>query len=198
MSSTFLESNYVDLEKTVTNKIRAALGVGGLLALVIGVVILFWPVKTAVVVAGIIAFYAALAGIVNISIAVFSRHAGTWPRVGYGALGVAFFVAAIVAFMNLRGAAAALGTVIGIVVGIVWIAEGIVGLTMIGNASSKLWAVIYAGISLIAGVVVMTSPIWGATMLWLLLGVSLVILGAVQLIRAFRFGQGSSLPAVNV
>ena len=74
-------------------------------------------------------------------------------------------------------------------VGIVWIIEGIVGLTLIGDAASKVWTIIFAIISILAGISLVTSPLWGAAFLWWLLGLSLVILGIVQIIRAFRFGH---------
>ena len=37
------------LEKTATNGIRTALGVGGVLSLILGILILVWPGKTAMV-----------------------------------------------------------------------------------------------------------------------------------------------------
>ncbi|WP_377107110.1 HdeD family acid-resistance protein [Propionicimonas sp. T2.31MG-18] len=170
------------------NAIRAALGVGGLVSLVIGVVILAWPGKTAMVIAGIIAVYAAIAGLVNLGIGLFSRRIGGWPRVGYLVLGAVFLVASAVAFANLGIAAAVLASLVGVLVGVVWIIEGVVGLTLIGDAASKVWTVIFAIISILAGVTLLTSPLWGAAFLWWLLGISLVILGLVQIVRAFRFG----------
>lgn len=41
----------------------------------------------------------------------------------------------------------------------------------------------------------LTSPLWGAAVLWLLLGVTLLALGVVQVIRAFRFGSQVALSA---
>ncbi|MFT4109895.1 HdeD family acid-resistance protein [Propionicimonas sp.] len=188
MPSTYFETDLNELDKSVTNGIRATLGISGLVSLVVGILILAWPGKTAMVVAGIIAVYAAIAGLVNIAIGVFSRKLGTWPRIGYLVLGVIFLVAAVVAFSNLGATAAGLAVLLGIIVGITWIIEGIVGITMIGDAASKVWTIIYSVISIIAGITLLSSPLWGAAFLWLLLGVSLVVLGVVQLVRAFRFG----------
>lgn len=188
MSTSSYDQDLARAEKTVTNGIRSMLGLSGLLALIIGILILVWPGKTAVVVAGIIVVYAAIAGIVNLAVGIFSRKIGGWSRFGYLLLGVVFLVAAVVAFSNLKATAAALAALLGILVGIAWIVEGIVGLSTLGNARSKTWAIIYAILSVIAGVLVMMSPIWGAAILWLLIGLSLVILGITQLIRAFRFG----------
>lgn len=189
MPTSYFEYELTDLEKSVTNGIRTALGIGGLVSLVVGILILAWPSKTAMVVAGIIAVYAAIAGVVNLAIGIFSRRLGRWPRVGYSLLGLAFLIAAALAFANLGATAAGLAILLGILVGIVWIIEGIVGLTMVGDAPSKMWTILYAIVSIVAGIAVLSWPLWGAAVLWLLLGLSLAILGVVQLVRAFRFGR---------
>lgn len=188
MPTTYFEHDIADVDRSVTNGIRAALGVSGLLSLFIGVLIMAWPAKTAMVVAGIIAVYAGLAGLVNLAIGVFSRRLGAWPRIAYLALGVLFVVSAVVAFANLGAAAAGLGVLLGVIIGIVWVVEGVVGLTMIGDSSSKVWTLLYAAISIVAGITLITSPLWGATLLWVLLGLSLVVMGVVQVVRALRFG----------
>lgn len=188
MRTTYFETDLADLGKSVTNGIRAALGLGGLLALIIGVLMLIRPGATADVLVGIIAVYAAIAGLVNLAIGIFSRRLGVRPRLGYLALGALFLVAAVVSFANLSATREVLALLLGIMVGAVWIVEGFVGLTMVGDAPSKTWTIIYSFLSIIAGIVVVTSPLWGAAMLWLLLGLSLVILGITQLVRALRFG----------
>lgn len=185
MSATFSS----DVDKSVITTIRAAMGVAGLVSLVVGLLILIWPGKTAMVVAGIIAVYALIAGAVNLAIGTFSGRLGRWPRIGHLVLGLAFLVAAVLAFANLGSAAAGLAVFVGVLVGIVWIVEGIVALTMIADSSSKVWTVVYAVISVIAGITLLGSPLWGVALLWLLLGLSLVVLGVVQLVRAFRFGS---------
>ncbi len=188
-NDSFFETRFDDLDRSMANTIRIALGVGGLLMLVIGILVLAWPGKTAVVVAGFIAVYAAIAGLVNLAIGAFTRKIGAWPRVGYIVLGVLFLVAAVIMFGNLGAAAAGLATLLAIVTGIVWIIEGIVGLSLLGDSASKLWTIIYAVLSIIAGIVLLTSPLWGALVLWMLLGISLVILGVIQIVRGFTFGS---------
>ena len=44
-------------------------------------------------------------------------------------------------------------------------------------------------ISIIAGGVLCFSPLLGAVALWWLLGIALVVLGILQIIRAFSFGK---------
>jgi uncharacterized membrane protein HdeD (DUF308 family) len=189
MSANAFELDLSNVEKSVINTVRAAIGASGVVSAVIGILILVWPVKTAVVVAGIIAIYAVIAGVVNIAIGIFSRRLGGWARVGYLVLGAVFIIAAIVSFANLGAAAAGLAVLVGVLFGISWIVEGVVGLTMMGDSGSKVWTIVYALIGVIAGILLLMSPLWGAALLWLWLGASLLVLGIVQLVRAFRFGS---------
>jgi uncharacterized membrane protein HdeD (DUF308 family) len=195
MSSNAYELDLKNVEKSVINTVRGAIGVSGAVSLIIGVLILVWPVKTAVVVAGIIAVYAVIAGVVNLAIGIFSRRIGGWARFGFLALGAVFLIAAIVSFSNLGAAAAGLAVLVGVLFGISWIVEGVVGLTLIGDSASKVWTIVYALISIVAGILVLTSPLWGAALLWLWLGVSLVVMGIVQIVRAIRFGSQVALTA---
>lgn len=180
------ESN---LHNTATNGIRTALGLGGLLALILGILILVWPGKTAIVVTAIFAIYAIAAGLVYIGLGVFTAGKGGWARIGHILLGLVFIVAGVVAFFNLGVTAAWFATFVGILVGIVWIIEGIVSLSTLGLAASKGWTIFFAIISIIAGIVLLFSPLWGAIVLWWLLGISAVVLGIIQIVRAFSFGK---------
>ncbi|HSK33757.1 MAG TPA: DUF308 domain-containing protein [Propionicimonas sp.] len=193
MSANAFELDLSNVEKSVINTVRAAIGVSGAVSLVVGLLILVWPVKTAVVVAGIIAVYAVIAGIVNLAIGVFSRRLGGWARVGYLVLGAVFLIAAIVSFSNLGAAAAGLAVLVGVLFGISWIIEGVVGLTMVGDSASKVWTIVYALIGVVAGILLLMSPLWGAALLWLWLGVSLLVLGIVQIVRAIRFGSQAAV-----
>lgn len=195
MSANAFEVDLNNVEKSVINTVRAAIGVSGVVSLVIGLLILVWPVKTAVVVAGIVAVYAVIAGVVNLAIGIFSRTLGGWARVGYLVLGAVFLIAAMVSFANLGAVATGLAVLVGLVFGISWIVEGIVGLTMVGDSASKVWTIVYAVIGVVAGIMLIASPLWGAALLWLWLGVSLVVLGIVQVVRAFRFGSKAALSA---
>ena len=73
--------------------------------------------------------------------------------------------------------------------GITWIAEAVISLTTVGDSPSKTWTIIYAVISFIAGLSMLFSPLGGVAILWIFLGVSLVVMGIAQLVRAFRFGS---------
>ena len=176
-------------EKSAVNGIRTALGIGGVLSVIVGVLILAWPGKTAMVVAAIIAIYAIAAGLVYAGLGIFSKTKGGWSRVGHILLGILFIIAGIVAFLNLTQATVWLAAFIGILVGILWIIEGVVSLSTLGDAASKGWTVFFAIISIIAGIFLLFNAVTGAAILWWILGIALVVLGIIQIVRAFTFGK---------
>ncbi|MCR2818612.1 DUF308 domain-containing protein [Microbacterium sp. zg.Y1090] len=177
------------IDRPVLNGIRTALGISGVLALLVGILILVWPGRTAMVVVAIVAIYAIAAGLVYAGLGIFSAQKGGWARVGHMVLGVLFIVAGIVAFINLPAATAWFGVFVGVLVGVMWIVEGIVSLSLLDLSPSRGWTIAYAILSIIAGIVLLFAPLWGAATLWLLLGISAVVLGIVQIVRAFTFGK---------
>lgn len=173
---------------SIVSGIRTAIGVGGALAVIVGVLILVWPGRTAMVATAIIAIYAIAAGIVYAGLGIFSKTQGGWSRVGYIVLGILFVIAGIIAFANLAQTTAFLAVFLGILVGIMWIVEGVVALSTLSDSSSKTWTIIFAVLSIIAGVVLLFSPFYVAV-LWVMLGISLIILGLVNVVRAFSYGK---------
>ncbi|WP_106813847.1 HdeD family acid-resistance protein [Microbacterium timonense] len=173
--------------KSAVNGIRTALGVGGILAVIVGILILVWPGKTAAVVTAIIAIYAIAAGLVYAGLGIFAKTKGGWARVGHIVLGILFIIAGVVALFNIGQATAWLALFLGILVGILWIVEGVVALSTLGDAASKGWSIFFAILSIIAGIILLFSPLWGAAVLWWLLGIALVVLGIINIVRAFTF-----------
>ncbi len=171
----------------LVNGIRTALGVGGIVALVVGVIILVWPGHAAVALTAVIAAYGIVGGLVYAGLGVFSKAMSGWTRVGHIVLGVLFIVAGVIAFTQLAQTAVWLAVFVGILVGIMWIVEGVVSLTALSVAPSKGWTVFFAIISIVAGAILLFSPLWGAVVLWWLLGISLVVLGIIQIARAFTW-----------
>lgn len=179
------------VKNSPTNVIRIVLGVGGIVALVLGILILVAPLKTASVIAVFLAIYAIVAGLIYLGIGIFSRKLGGWSRVGHIVLGLLFIAAAIVAFMDLGNFTLVLAFFVTILIGASWVVEGIVALTLLGSVDAKGWTIFYAIVSIIAGIFILLAPIWAAALLWLFLGITLIVLGIGQIIRAFVYKSGS-------
>jgi uncharacterized membrane protein HdeD (DUF308 family) len=184
--------NSENMSKSAINTVRATLGISGAIALIIGVFITFWPKNAADVLTVLLAIYFLIAGLAYVGLGIFSKGISGGARALDLILGVLFVIASVVAFANIQAAASLLAAVLGIVVGIVWIIEGIVALVQSGDAPSRGWAIFFGILSLIAGIVLLFSPIWGFVVLMVITGISLIILGIVQIVRAFTFGKGAA------
>lgn len=167
---------------------RLALVIGGIAAVAFGIAILVWPTKAAVAVTALIAVYAVIAGVVYVALGLFSKGLGAGGRIGHILLGVLYVVAGIFAFSQLQESAAFLAVFLTILVGVMWIVEGFVSLFSLGGAGSKVLTIVFAIVSIIAGFTLVTSPLWGAVFLWWFLAISLIVLGALNVVRAL-FGK---------
>lgn len=165
--------------------VRSSLMIGGLVSIVVGAVILVWPTKSAMAVAAVFGVYTVIAGLAYIGVGLASSVKTGWARIGNILLGVLFIIAGFVLFTNLQATTAALLILVTVMVGVVWIVEGVTAFTTIGHGGSKVWAILYGVISIIAGIILLVSPLASGALLWLILGVSAVVLGIVQVIRAF-------------
>lgn len=167
------------------NPFRIALLVGGLIAVGFGLAVLVWPTKTALAVTSVLAVYAIVAGIVYIAVAAVARWQSTGSRIGHGLLGLLFIVAGAYAFASLQESAAFLALFVTVMVGIMWIVEGFTALFTLGESGSSAVTVIFAIISVLAGFALLSTPVWGAGFLWWLFAISLVVLGILNVVRAF-------------
>lgn len=169
---------------------RLALGIGGLISIGFGVAVLAWPTKAAVVLTGIIAVYAVVTGIVYAALAVSSKRLGAGGRIGHLLLGILYIIAGLSAFSSLDRSAVFLAVFLTIMVGVMWIVEGITALFLLGKSNTKVFTIIFAVFSVFAGFVLISSPLWGVVSLWLMLGGSLIVLGGLNIVRSITMKKG--------
>ncbi|MFD5598451.1 HdeD family acid-resistance protein [Leucobacter sp. NPDC058333] len=168
---------------------RTALGIGGLIAVVLGLLIIFFPAKSGAVtmqiVAAVTAAYALVVGVVYLGTALFGRGIGGWARTGHIVLGLLYVIGGVVMLVNLGATAALLTIFLSVTVGVLWLFEGVLAFTTLKQAPNRVWGIIHGVISVLAGLTLILSPLLGAVTLWLLLGISMLVLGIVQAVRAF-------------
>lgn len=182
--------------KSLFKSIRVALAISGAIALIAGLVLLVWPGKTLVLVTAIIASYLIIAGLVYLGLGIFSGKKGGWARAGHIILGLLYIAAGVIGFLNLQQTAATLALITVIFIGVSWIVDGIVSLTLLHKDGSRAWTIIYAIFSIVAGLIVIFSPMLAAIALWWILGITLVVLGVIQLVRALMLGRDEKTAAV--
>jgi uncharacterized membrane protein HdeD (DUF308 family) len=157
----------------------------GLLAVVLGVVILTWPQPSVVATAALFGVYLVVSGIALVVLA-FSLPASGGSRFLNFISGVASIALGILAFRHFGEGYAVLLLAI-------WIATGFIIRGMFVTASAigvpqfpgRGWAIFFGLITIIAGFVMLAYPFDSIETLALVVGAWLVILGATEVISGF-------------
>lgn len=178
-----------NLTRSAINGIRAAFGVSGVVALILGIVLLVWPDKTLSIIAILLGIYFLVAGIVRLALGIFSRGISGGLRTLNILFGLLLVIAGIIAIKNSAAAAAGLLILLVAIIGIGWIVEGVIAIVESGRAASRGWAITYGILGVVAGIIVLIIPGWSAAALLLLTGIVLIVLGIVGIVRAFTFGR---------
>ncbi len=156
--------------------------------LIIGLIVSFHPTGSLNVIAVLLGIAAILSGIFHL-IRVFDPKEP--HRVWLGIAGLLFIVIGVVLIRHLH----LTRSLIGLLVGITWIVQGLTAL--IGGISGgvregRAWWIFFGVVSLIAGIVVAVTPASSLNVLAVLLGIWFVIMGIFEIIgglllrRAFR------------
>jgi hypothetical protein len=120
---------------------------------------------------------------------IFSKTKGGWSRVGHIVLGILFIIAGIVAFLNLGAATRVAGGVLGILVGILWIIEGVVSLVDARRRRVEGLDGLLRDHQHHRRYLPAVQRRHRRAILWWILGISLIVLGIIQIVRAFTFGK---------
>jgi uncharacterized membrane protein HdeD (DUF308 family) len=157
----------------------------GLLAVVLGVVVLAWPGPSLVVAAMLFGVYLVLSGIAMVVIA-FSLPVSAGSRFLNFISGVLSIILGIFAFRHFGQGYAIL--LLAIWIGIGFIFRGVTAVAFqFGDRGlpGRGWAIFFGVISIIAGVVVLAYPFDSIVTLALVVGVWLVILGVAEVVSGF-------------
>ena len=153
----------------------------GVVTLILGLIVTFHPTTSLNVLAVLLGILMILSGLFHL-IRVFDpreRH-----RVWLGIAGLLFIVIGVILIRHLH----LTRSVIGLVIGLTWIVQGLTAL--IGGISGgvregRAWWIIFGVVSLIAGIVVVSAPASSLDVLATLLGIWFVIMGIFEIIGGF-------------
>jgi uncharacterized membrane protein HdeD (DUF308 family) len=158
----------------------------GLLAVILGIVMLVWPGKTIIVAAALFGVYLVVSGIAMVVLAFSSPVASGGTRFLNFITGVASVILGILAFRHFGEGYAILLLAIWIGVGFIFRGVSVMA-SAIGDKQfpGRGWAIFYGAISIIAGVVVLAYPFDSIVTLALVVGIWLIVLGVVEVISGF-------------
>lgn len=163
----------------------------GILAVILGILVLAWPGKTIIVAAILFGAYLLITGIAQVIFA-FSLHVSAGGRVLLFISGAASLILAVLAFRHFGEGYAILLLAIWIGVGFIFrgVATTVSAISDPGMPG-RAWEIFFGIISTIAGVVVMASPFESLAVLTLVVGIWLIVLGVFEVVAAFGIRKGS-------
>jgi uncharacterized membrane protein HdeD (DUF308 family) len=168
----------------------------GILAVILGVLVLAWPGKTIIVAAIFFGAYLLVTGIAQVIFA-FSLHVSAGGRVLLFLSGAASLILAVLCFRSLQNSILLLAIWIGvgfIFRGVATAVSAISDPTLPGRG----WEIFIGVITLIAGVVVLASPFESIATLTLVVGIWLVVIGVFEAVSAFGIRKaGKNVAAVR-
>ncbi len=161
----------------------------GVLAVILGIMVLAWPTKTLVLAAIFFGAYLLVTGIAQVIFA-FSLHVSAGGRVLLFLSGAAALILAGLCFVSLQDSILLLAIWIGIGFifrGVATAVSAISDPTLPGRG----WELFVGVISLIAGVIVLASPFQSLETLTLVVGIWLVVIGVFEVVSAFGIRTAS-------
>jgi uncharacterized membrane protein HdeD (DUF308 family) len=151
----------------------------GLVTIVLGVIVTAHPNGSLRVTAVLIGIAAMVSGLFQlIRAADRTAHHRLW----LGICGLFFIALGVVLIRHLHLTLA----LVGLLVGLSWIIQGIAGLmsAFCGPREGAVWWAAFGSVSLIAGIVVTASPLSSVTVLAVLVGIWLLVIGLLEIVAA--------------
>ena len=177
------------LPQRAKNWVRGFYAVIGIAAIVLGMALLIWPGITLKIAAILLGVYFVVSGLVRVTVAIVELGLpGGW-RVLDILVGVLLAIGGMLMLKNAAASGHALALLVTLTVGIGWMLEGFMALVESWRLPSSGWAVLYAVTSIIAGFVILVSPVSSTVWLVIFGGCALVVMGVSAIVRAFRFGR---------
>jgi uncharacterized membrane protein HdeD (DUF308 family) len=161
----------------------------GVLAVILGVLVLAWPAKTLIIAAIFFGAYLLVSGISQVVLA-FSLHVSLGGRLLLLLSGAAALILAVLCFLSLQESILLLAIWIGIGFifrGIATAVSAISDKTLPGRA----WEIFIGALTLVAGIVMLASPLESLATLTFVVGIWLIVIGVFEIVSAFGIRKAS-------
>jgi uncharacterized membrane protein HdeD (DUF308 family) len=153
----------------------------GIVTVILGIIIAAHPTGSLNVIAVLLGILLIISGIFYL-IRVFDTSEP--HRIWLGIAGLLFIVAGVILIRHLHLTRA----IIGLLIGITWIIQGVVALIAGisgGSREGRGWWIAFGVISIIAGIVVTATPVSSLDVLAVLFGIWFIVMGIFEIIGAF-------------
>ena len=152
----------------------------GLATLILGLIVAFRPSGSLAVIAVLLGILMMFSGVFHIVAAIDApEHHRAWRAFA----GVLFIVGGIILIRHLQFSLA----LIGLIVGISWIIQGVSSLIggITRRAGPRGWSIFFGIVSLLAGIVVVSVPVTSIVFLATFLGIWFAVIGVFEMVDAW-------------
>jgi uncharacterized membrane protein HdeD (DUF308 family) len=157
--------------------------ISGIVAILIGAALLFWPGKTLTVVGFLVGFWMLFFGIMRFLIALFGGDTdGRWVLMIVGVVGIALGI------VVMRNPSETIAVII-LIAAIFWIVSGLVDIFRgigDGDMENRGWVIAGGALAVAAGAVVLLWPAASVLVLAIIAGVFFIIDGVMQIVAGFQ------------
>ena len=174
-----------DQTAAAVKAIRTGLVIGAVLAFLAGGFILGFPGTALTVIAVVFGIFILLRGIVRLALGLFGPGLSASGRTLSIVIGILLIAASIFVFRNLEAGLA----IIGLLIGLSWIVDGIAMIVESGRGAVRGFSLVAGIISVIAGVVVLLVPVGSVAVLTIFTAVVFLVLGVLQIVGAVIVGR---------
>jgi len=166
----------------------------GVVTLILGLIVTFYPSATLNVIAVLFGLLMIVSGLFHL-IRVFGDNEA--HRVWMGISGLLLVVIGVVLLRHLHLSVA----LIGLIIGISWIVQGVTALIVSfsgGSREGRGWWIFFGIVSLIGGVVITAVPVESVTALAVLVGIWFIVQGLFEIVGAFMLRHEASKSQTSV
>lgn len=158
---------------------QTSLVIGGI-SLILGLIVAFHPTGSLVAIAVLLGVLMIVSGIFQLVRALGAEEGSkVWPAIA----GIVFILGGIVLIRHLHLSLA----LIGLFIGFTWVVQGVAAL-LAGFSGHRYagrvrwWPVVFGAVSLIAGIIVVSTPVASVTTLAIFIGIWFAVMGVFQII----------------
>ena len=182
-----MTTTYSDDRPTLFHQVWKSTVVSGVLAVVLGALILAWPGKTLLVAAVLFGAYLLVSGIAQVALA-FGLHSSAGSRILLFISGAASLILAVLAFRHFGEGTALLLLAIWIGIGFIFrgVAATATAISEFHGTPGRGWSIFFGLVSILAGIICLGYPFDSLVTLTLVVGVWLIVIGIFEIIAGLQ------------
>jgi uncharacterized membrane protein HdeD (DUF308 family) len=179
--------NSAEATKQTVKTVRTGLIIGAVITAIVGILMLVFPEKSALLAGIIFGIFVLIRGIVRVVVGIGGPGLTGLGRTLSIIVGVILLAAGVIILVNITVGV----EVLAIIIGISWIIDGIATLIESSRAAARAFSIVTGIISVLAGVAMFFLGGLGVALIMIVIGAVALALAVVQVVGAIAVGRVS-------